>query len=72
MEQLRIRLCDSEPELLLNVLFEGGSCVGVTVEFRVFVLLSFYTCRWDDAEGAGMPCGEIVHDGCVGSVCSEH
>ena len=31
-EQLRIRLCDGEPELLLNVLFGGGCRVRVTVE----------------------------------------
>ena len=43
----------------------------MTVKLRAFVLLPFYTRRGDDAQWAGMPCGEIMHDCCVWSVVSE-
>ena len=47
-EQLRIRLCDGEPELLLNVLFGGGCRVRVTIKFRFLALLPFDAHHRDD------------------------
>ena len=48
-QQLRICLCDGKSKLLLDILFGGGCCVGVTVESRSFILLPFDACRRDDA-----------------------
>ena len=72
-QQLRICFCDSESQLLLDVLLGGGSSMRVTIEFSPLVLLfPFYARRWDNAQGAGVPCGELMHSGCVGSVGPEH
>ena len=72
-QQLRICFCDGESQLLLNVLFGGGRGVRVTIEFLPLVpLLPFYARRRDDAQRAGVPCCELMHSGCIGSVRSEH